>query len=155
MTSIRRLGSLLGLVAALMLGGCCSEPPPPEPQPQPVAKTEKQVDPIYDKDPDMRGTSAEGQVAVRSDKDPRKRVLFFNNFGRKHTDLIVDELKKDPDFSEFLPGGGPPNRIAIECKYAGDNLRVSVSKAIDKVGIRHHFTEADLAKHIEIHRTKD
>ena len=152
---LRGARALLGLVASLWLAGCCSSAEPePEPQPEPVVQ-EQEVDPIYDKDPDMRGESADEQVAVRNDKDPRKRVIFFNNFGRKHTDLVVDQLKSDPDFSEFLPGGGKPNRLAIECKYAGNNLRVSVSRAVDAVGIRHHFKEAMLAKHLEVWRTKE
>ena len=81
--------------------------------------------------------------------------FFFNNFGRKHAGLIVDQLKQDPDFTEFLPGGGKPNRVVVECKYTGDNLRVSVAKAIEAVGIPFHFKEAMLAKHLEIHRTKE
>lgn len=147
----RLLGALILCVLPFALG-CSSEPPPPADEP-PVE--EKQVDPIYDKDPDMRGESAEGQVAVREDKDPRKRILFFNNFGRKHADLVVQELKQDPDFSEFLPGGGKPNRVVVECKYSGDNLRVSVAKAVEAVGIPFHFKEATLAKHLEVHRTKN
>ena len=151
--TLRLLGALLLCSLPLALG-CSSEPPPHEEHPV-ETKKEKEVDPIFDKDPDMRGESADSQVAVRGDRDPRKRILFFNNFGRKHAGLIVDELKQDPDFSEFLPGGGKPNRVVVECKYSGDNLRVSVAKAVEAVGIPFHFKEADLAKHIEIYRTKD
>jgi hypothetical protein len=153
MSLTRIYGILLASIFSGGLAGCCSEPEP-EPDPEPIAQ-EKEVDPIFEKDPDMRPASADSQVAVREDKDPRKRILFFNNFGRKHTDLIVDELKQDPDFREFLPGGGKPNRIAVECKYSGDQLRVSVGKAIDTIGIRYHYKEATLAKHLEVFRTKE
>lgn len=154
MTSTLRLALGAALLCALTFSmGCASEPAPePAAQEQPV---EEAVDPIYDKDPDMRGESAKEQVAVREDRDPRKRVIFFNNFGRKHATLIVDELKQDPDFSEFLPGGGKPNRVVVECKYSGDNLRVSVSRAMEAVGIPYHFKEAVLAKHLEVYRTKE
>ncbi len=148
--TLRLLGTLLLCFLPFALG-CSSEPPPPADEP-PV---EEEVDPIYDKDPDMRGASADEQVAVREDKDPRKRILFFNNFGTKHADLVVQELKQDPDFSEFLPGGGKQNRVVVECKYSGDNLRVSVAKAVEAVGIPFHFKEATLAKHLEIHRSKN
>lgn len=150
--TLRLLGALLLCFLPFALG-CSSEPPPPADEP-PVEE-QQEVDPIYDKDPDMRGASADEQVAVREDKDPRKRILFFNNFGTKHADLVVQELKQDPDFSEFLPGGGKQNRVVVECKYSGDNLRVSVAKAVEAVGIPFHFKEATLAKHLEIYRSKN
>ena len=152
MTSTIRLALAVAMFCALPLSSGCASDPAPEPVAQQPA--EQQVDPIYEKDPDMRGASANEQVAVREDKDPRKRVIFLNDFGTKHANLVVDQLKGDSDFSEFLPGGGEPRRVVVECKYTGDNLRVSVSKAIEAVGIPYHFREAVLAKHLEVYRSK-
>ena len=81
-------------------------------------------------------------------------MIFLNDFGTKHAKLVVDQLKQDADFSEFLPGGGEPRRVVVECKYTGDNLRVSVSKAIEAVGIPYPLREAALAKHLEVYRSK-
>lgn len=147
----RALGTLLVPFLAFA-AGCTTEEPQPEPAPQPVHA------PPEEKDPDMRPAHARDSVGVRNDKNPILRVVFLNNFGRPHAEKVVAEMEADAEFEEILMDAQQPNRITIECKYHGTDIRQSLKRVITRTEVPFHFREAsggDLAKHVEVWRTKE
>ncbi len=142
-------GAAFALVA--LLAGCSSTDPAPEPAPEPVAAT------VEETDPDMKPAAARGSIAVRNDNHPLLRVVFLNNFGRPHAEQVEAAMGADAEFSELLADYAQANRISIECKYTGADIRQSLKRVIDQtgIGIKFHFREAELPKHVEVWRTKE
>lgn len=139
-------GAAFALIA--LLAGCSSNDPAPEPATEPVAAVEE-------KDPDMKPAAARGSIAVRQDNHPLLRVVFLNNFGRPHAELVEAAMEGDEEFSELLADYAQANRITIECKYTGTDIRQSLKRVIGQTGVKFHFREAELPKHIEVWRTKE
>jgi hypothetical protein len=160
-----KLKSLFGVQIPLILGlaftsGCGSDPEPmPEPEPEvvyeePAPVVEDQPAPVSS-EPGW-GEADPQTVAIRGERNPQKRVIFLNDFGRGPALAVEDELEEDPEFVDILSDPTKANRVAIELTYLGSNLRRSLKRAIRKaVGFMFTFREAYLPKHLEVHRVKD
>jgi hypothetical protein len=81
--------------------------------------------------------------------------VWLNGFGRSEGDRIWRAMEQSGEFSDVVDGGGGNDqRIPLECKYHGEDLKLTMTRMLRDMEMRHHFTEAHLKHHIEIHRDR-
>lgn len=139
--------------------GCGSGDPEPDRQPKPIARPAP-VPQSREEPPQQAEPST--PPPPRSADEPRtpqgqgwKKVVWLNGFGRAEADRVWKAMEGTGEFSEVMDGGGGNDqRIPLECKYHGADLKLSLNQLLRDLALRHHFTEAHLKHHIEVHRDR-
>jgi hypothetical protein len=79
-------------------------------------------------------------------------VIFLNGFPRDEADTVTAAIERHEDFTDYMPGGGNDQRVVLELKHRGADAKLTVSRLLRELGIRHHFKAPQLPNHLEVHR---
>lgn len=99
--------------------------------------------------------AAEGPAATPAVPAPPRgvnRIIFLNRFSPTEAERVIAALESDPDFRDYIPGGGTPERVSVEIKYTGSDIRLSLSRVLRGLGIKFHFQETSMPNHVEVHK---
>ncbi len=147
-------------IVVLLASGCKSEPQPqPQPQPQPVVRASSPAParrvtpaPQASPPPSQSAPPPAAQPAAAPQGQGYNKVVFLNGFTRADSDRTWQAIERSGEFSEVVSGGGTDDRVVLELKYHGSDLKVSLSRILRDLGVRAHCNEGQLRHHIEVMR---